>query len=703
MKSPTYPSKYATDWPWVKDYAYDIECYPNFFSLAATHMSTGEIYYFEISEWYDMSNELAEWMWWLMQNDCRQIGFNNLAYDYYMEHFFFNNVRSWDGQSGWTKAGYLYNHSKAYFDTPRDKQFDLMIWESDHLIEQLDLFKIHHFDNVAKMTSLKVIEINMRADEVEELPVPAGTVLTWEQSCLIRPYNHRDVKNTADFARFSVSEIKLRMEMTEKYGIRFINHNDTKLGEKYFELQLKNAGVDVRGRTHREDIHIKDIIFDYVSFRQPVFNEALDFLRGQVIRDTKSDKGRKYPSPVLNGFQWDFGKGGIHGSIKSQTVRSSGRRKIYDLDVTSYYPMLAIVNKLFPLHLTKVFCEIYQGVFDMRKLHKKGTMENLAFKLALNGAYGKSNSEFSCFYDPLFTMTITLNGQLLLCMLGEWMSTIPTLEMIQANTDGITFSLEEQYEESMNTVWKMWEQHTGLELECAYYDAMHIRDVNNYIAEYSDDPRNGGDAGKRKCKGAYVYDKIPWHKNHSSTIIAEAAYEFLVNGTPVAETIMGCKDAFKFMLKTKVPRSSSLYMVDAQRANGWRKTFEGLVTRFHESQRKKVQNVTRYFVSNNGGKLFKVMPPTPKMIENWSTGTHYIRDYDDDYKVVKAGGRRPAKTYTEIPRCDIAPLPVDRSMGITTRYLCTDCSTASNFDWLDLNYQYYIDEAIKLIAPLQQS
>jgi len=34
-------------------------------------------------------------------------------------------------------------------------------------------------------------------------------------------------------------------------------------------------------------------------------------------------------------------------------------------------------------------------------------------------------------------MTITINGQLLLCMLAERLAVIPSLELIQVNTDGI--------------------------------------------------------------------------------------------------------------------------------------------------------------------------------------------------------------------------------------------------------------------------
>lgn len=44
--------------------------------------------------------------------------------------------------------------------------------------------------------------------------------------------------------------------------------------------------------------------------------------------------------------------------------------------------------------------------------YAKGTPENAMLKLALNSVYGDSNNQYSVFYDPMYTMKITVNGQL---------------------------------------------------------------------------------------------------------------------------------------------------------------------------------------------------------------------------------------------------------------------------------------------------
>lgn len=154
---------------------------------------------------------------------------------------------------------------------------------------------------------------------------------------------------------------------------------------------------------------------------------------------------------------------------------------------TSYYPSLAIANRFFPEHLGEEFCDIYADMKAQRVNYPKGTPENAMLKLALNGVYGDSNNKFSPFYDPLYTMCITVNGQLLLCMLYEQLRKIKGLELVQANTDGLTVRLQRKDIDNLRKVCSDWEDLTGLELEEVRYKMMHIRDCNNYIAVYEDE------------------------------------------------------------------------------------------------------------------------------------------------------------------------------------------------------------------------
>lgn len=247
------------------------------------------------------------------------------------------------------------------------------------------------------------------------------------------------------------------------------------------------------------------------------------------------------------------------------------------------YPNIAISNRVFPEHLGESFCDIYQDVYEQRKSYPKSAPENLMLKLALNSVYGDSNNQYSVFYDPKYTMTITINGQLSLCMLADWlMQEVPGVELIQVNTDGVTVRMPKESEEIYMQMCERWQKQVKLELEYADYSKMILRDVNNYIAVYTN--------GKLKSKGAYVHKGLGWHQNHSALVIPRAAEEYMINGTALEDTIKACTDPYDFMLRTKVNRDSRLVLQDA----------------FGEDT--ELQRTCRYYVCKKGGEMFKMMP-----------------------------------------------------------------------------------------------
>jgi hypothetical protein len=81
-------------------------------------------------------------------------------------------------------------------------------------------------------------------------------------------------------------------------------------------------------------------------------------------------------------------------------------------------------------------------------------------------------------------MTITINGQLSLCLLAERLMEIERLEILQVNTDGITVRLPRSSRAEYDVVCEAWQKQVGLQLEYAEYSKMFIKDCNNYIAVY---------------------------------------------------------------------------------------------------------------------------------------------------------------------------------------------------------------------------
>lgn len=572
------------------DYVYDIETYPNVFTLAVEHADAPLRWSFEISEWRNDSKEIVAFLQYLKDTNARMVGFNSLGFDYPVLHTLI--------RMGHSDANTLYLKAMAIINAQDDDGGKWMhqVNPSDRFVEQIDLFKIHHFDNKARATSLKVLEFNMRSDSIEDLPFPVGTALGQSQIEKLKQYNAHDVSQTKAFYYKTLDMIRFREELTVKYSRDFMNHNDTKIGKDYFTMKLEESGVTCydfgpSGRTPRQtkrpQIALKDAILPWIVFENAEFTRVLEWLKSQTITETKGVFNDL--TAIVNRFCFVFGLGGIHGSVESEVVESDADHVIVDLDVTSYYPNLAISNGFFPAHLGQEFCVIYKNLFEQRKTYSKKSAENAMLKLALNGVYGDSNNQFSIFYDPLFTMSITLNGQLLLCLLAEGLMHIEGLRLIQVNTDGLTVRVPRENKWLVDLARAAWQLRTGLNLEEAVYKTMMIRDVNNYIAQYED--------GSVKRKGAYEYE-MDWHQNAGGLVIAKVAEKVLLENAPIRQTLEQWPDIMDFMLRTKVPRSSYLAIEK-------------------DSVTSQLQNITRYYIAEGGGRLFKWMPPLAKNPGQW--------------------------------------------------------------------------------------
>lgn len=686
------------------DWIYDCESYPNIFTLCAVYANGAGIRVFEISDRKDDTQPLLEFLRNVVKHKHRMVGFNNRQFDYGLVHYIISKSRSAvkSGVKLVLTAKELYVETCRLIQTKGDDKFSVTVKDEDVVIPQLDLYKTNHFDNKAKATSLKMLEFNMRSDNIEDLPFPVGTSLNDDEKDVLIEYNKHDVLQTLKFYRFNLEAIRFRSSLSKKFGFDCTNYNDTKIGKEYFISQLEKAmpGVCYKktkwgrkvNQTPRDKIALAEVIFPYVKYEHPAFKAVVEWFKQQTITETKGVftdipewrlgevakyaamvrkqkklkeapshtehaeikrnnpgawveerklKSSKHPvyylcwneaeclNVVIDGFRFDFGTGGLHGSVDSTIVRADDETEIRDADVGSMYPNLAISNRAYPEHLTERFCDIYADVYKQRKNFPKGSPENAVMKLALNGVYGDSNNEYGPFYDPKYTMAITINGQLSLCMLVEKLIQIEGLQLIQVNTDGVTVVLPRSKRAEYDAVCKEWEATVKLQLEFADYSAMFIRDVNNYIALYTN--------GDTKNKGAYEYKELGWHKNHSALVIPKAAeYELLGRGT-IEEFVHSHKDKWDFMLRTKVDRKSRLVLVQ------------------EDGSEKQLQNICRYYPSEKGGKLVKIMPPLEGKEE--------------------AGERR---------------------LSIDAEWNVVPCNDISQFNW-DIDYRYYITEARKLV------
>lgn len=451
---------------------YDIETYPNFFCVAFENTQTGLKMFYEISTRINQLNNLLLFLKYCQIEKHTFIGFNSLSFDYPVIHYIIVNHNR-------TTLDDIYEKAQSIINTPWSLRFSTIVKQP--LIRQIDLQKIHHFDNTAKMTGLKTLEINMGMDSVEELPITPGTMLSNEQMNSLGKYNFHDTDATNWLFNSTLDQIELREVLSKQYKVDMTNYPDSKIGSAIFTDAFKKRGLPIKGATPRSSINFNDCILPFIQFERTEFTRILHYLKSQTVTETKGVFKDLIAS--VEGVDYVFGSGGIHGSVDHKSFFADDQYDAILSDVVSYYPNLAIKNTFYPEHLGPGFCEIYDELFKKRKSYHKGSPENAALKLALNSAYGNSNSEYSNLYDPQFTMKITLNGQLLLAMLIEQLIKIPSLEMIFANTDGVMYRVARTERDIAMEICGWWESITKLELEHEYYKKAFVSDVNNYILE----------------------------------------------------------------------------------------------------------------------------------------------------------------------------------------------------------------------------
>lgn len=551
---------------------YDIEVFPNLFMYSDINIQTLERNSFYIFN--DDLSQLDSFKQYLAKLKG-QVSFNGVNYDYPIIH--------WLWQKKFVINDEIYNKSQEIINT---EFTSIPYWKER--IKQCDLYRIHHFSNKAKRTSLKDVQIAIKWKKVQDLPYSYKHIVKEEEISLIKEYNFNDIDSTFEFYKLSLELIKLRKDLSKEFGLHMINHDDPKLGSEIFlDLMSKDMRVEKsqlkQMRTIRKSIDFSEIILPYVKFESKEFNNLLEKLKSKVITQTKNAIEE---SIIYNNLKYDYGTGGLHACIKADVYESNEEESILDIDVNSFYPNLAIVNNFRPEHLGDFFTVIYKSLYKQRKILPKKNPLNGAYKLILNSIFGKANEETSWLYDPKFAMQITVNGQLLISMLAEQFSNLG-ITVLQCNTDGITLKYKKELRSEIDKICKRFSELTQLQLEYQEYKKMIIRDVNNYMAITTNNIP--------KYKGCFEIIKtqngnIAYNKDWSNRIVPIALSKYFINNIPIETTIKNHKEIYDFCLRFKA-------------TYGWWSE-----TRFIKDYRrikKRHQKTNRYYISNNGDVYYK--------------------------------------------------------------------------------------------------
>lgn len=645
------------------NYVYDLETYLNIFVFNGMFEDSNEMHTFEISPRKNQRSQLLSHLNYLQNASAYMVGFNSLQFDYPIIHTLLNEPYTFTETTAYNKAQSIIG-SQGY-----GSNFS-SIRLSERAIPQIDLVKINHFDNMMKRTSLKALQVAMRSESVEDLPFDPHTPLTSEQMDILISYGKHDVTETHAFLKRCKHLIAMRKELLDN-GILsgdVLNYSDVKIGTEYFIKRLGRNKCFVKGSTPKQSVRthvaLKSVVLPKNQYQTKPFENVAEWFKTQTIEVASTTKPKLHTR--LANLDFVFGLGGVHASVERRRYESNQDYIIRDIDVGAMYPSVAIANNLYPEHLGQEFIQVYKALVADRDQYKKGTTMNKVLKLANNGAFGNTNNEFSPFFDPKCTFAITVNGQLQLIQMVELASMIPGVEIIQANTDGMTAYIPRKVLPFFEMWCRIWEEMSGLKFEEVDYSKMLIRDVNNYIAITT--------KGKVKRKGAYWYPieeedyEGVWNKDFSNMSAAKCAELCMIHNWKPEDAIRLITDPFDLLLRYKTPAGATLYLGD-----------------------KPMLKTVRYYVSTKGQPMKKIAKP--KGIIGMYKRKNKITDeyYEKVLREIGSGVWDDRIHNKKKSKYEMVETSIESGR------LIKECNHISKFDWSDVDFDYYIQEIKKLL------
>jgi hypothetical protein len=650
----------------MERWVYDVEVFPNLFCVTFKNIETHEIKVFTI---YDNKNDITELEEFLNQ-EILTVGFNNILYDNaILQYLIQNQDNDYLLEDLFLFSGKIintdrfgYNPETARYQKPKHMKY-----------KQLDLMKVQAFDKLG--VGLKQCAINLKWHKIQDLPYEYDHVVqNWEEANSIILYNLNDVLISEKLYFDIYPQIEMREKLSELYGADLTSASDSKMAniilEHFYTSELNVDIKDIQSlRTKRHSLMLEECIAPNIKFQTNFLKRLHREISNTLVREETNFKYSK--SIEFGGVHYDLGIGGLHSADFAAKFVSNDEYEVTDADVASFYPSMMIVNKIAPAHLNRDgFISILSRITKERLEAKKtDKVKADGLKITINSIFGKLGSETFWLQDAKAMLSVTVSGQLYLLMLIEAF-VINGIQVISANTDGVVCRIPLSLKDKYREICDWWQIETAFQLEYTKYDLYVRQDVNNYITKKYD--------GEIKAKGRFL-TKIDLKKGYKYPVVPLAMYEYLLNGVPIEKTIREHKNILDFCITQKAGKQFQMefvhpnkkYDVDLSKftkeykeaflnSNGWSQfygedswlkngesdrsatTLEYAFTQAwgeHKIKNSRVeilQKNNRYFISNNGGELYKRSKEKNNVI-GLSVGNRVtlLNDYFDDVEFEK--------------------------------------------------------------------
>lgn len=503
--------------------------------------------------WHDKRGHTAKLEKMLQRNDLTWVGFNSENFD---RPLIAAAVEGHDESNLKIIAQGIIEDRMISWKTY--KEFGIEYLEYDHI----DLKEVPP----GVMTSLKIYEGRMHSPTLQDMPFDHTEEIfdSPKKRKIVENYCWNDIDETERLFDTVRKEIDLRIALGEVYDLDLRSKSDAQAAEAILKKQvgIKNGEKFVPRAVHY-------MAPDFIETDSEVINDLIDQLHATEFLINRNNGSPILPDWMTEPFKlgqgvYKFGLGGLHSQHDLNFyAEADGKFDISDIDAASYYPKIMLEAGLAPTlggNKGEQFLAEYESIYEQRIAAKRAGDKRTAgtLKIVLNGTFGKLGSIYCSFYAPELMLAVTITGQLnLLCLIYD-LEKIPGVSVLSANTDGIMIKYPRTKRSAVIRTIQANAKRTGFEYEETPYSRVGIRDVNNYIAitdvrEKVIIPPKGKPevlppgTPEAKRKGAYAKAGVMENVSPTFQICAEACTQYMLNGTPLEDTIKGCTDIRQFV------------------------------------------------------------------------------------------------------------------------------------------------------------
>ena len=250
----------------------DYETLSNCFVAVFKHYKTNERKVFVVHDLIDDFSNLLKFFEENIKNKEWHISYNGLSFDAQITNYILDNEHKWIAHTASEIAAVIYDYAQVCINNSKQNKFqEYPQWKM--YIQQLDVFKLNHWDNKSKKSSLKWIQFSMDWDNLLDMPIEHTMHIdNKKQIDIIVDYCINDVESTAAIYNKSISHIKLRKSLSKQYNVNLFSASEPRISKEifmyYMRPKMNITKYDFKKlRTEVNNINCSNIILPYINFK----------------------------------------------------------------------------------------------------------------------------------------------------------------------------------------------------------------------------------------------------------------------------------------------------------------------------------------------------------------------------------------------------------------------------------------------------